>query len=135
VRTKRIAGNGKHCLKLKLGHLLTLTGFCRRGRPSFFRLGVLLLLGDYRIRKLVLYQNFLVGWLFWEVLGSLWLKASAIWWGGSLRLKTSVIGEAGRAPFELYPGICLTTEEKHGKPQSEQPSSQRTTRYAELAVF
>jgi hypothetical protein len=26
----------------------------------------------------------------------------------------------GRAmpPFQLYPGICLTTEEKHGKPQS-----------------
>jgi hypothetical protein len=27
------------------------------------------------------------------------------------------LGKAGRAPFELYPGICLTTEEKHGKPQ------------------
>jgi hypothetical protein len=26
-------------------------------------------------------------------------------------------GEAGRAPFQLYPGIHLTTEEKHGKPQ------------------
>jgi hypothetical protein len=38
--------------------------------------------------------------------------------GKSLRLKASVIGEAGRAPFELYPGICLATEEKHEKPQS-----------------
>jgi hypothetical protein len=26
-----------------------------------------------------------------------------------------VTGEAGRAPFELCPGICLTTEEKLGK--------------------
>jgi hypothetical protein len=26
--------------------------------------------------------------------------------------------EVGRAPFELYLGVCLTTEEKHGKPQS-----------------
>jgi len=25
---------------------------------------------------------------------------------------------AGRAPIHLHPGICLTTEEKHGKPQS-----------------
>jgi hypothetical protein len=24
----------------------------------------------------------------------------------------------GRAPFELYPGMCPTTEEKDGKPQS-----------------
>jgi hypothetical protein len=24
--------------------------------------------------------------------------------GGSLRLQASVIGEAGRAPFEIYPG-------------------------------
>jgi hypothetical protein len=52
--------------------------------------------------------------------GALWLKASAIGGGGgSLRLMVSVIGEAGFAPFELYPGICFTTEEKHGNPQSE----------------
>jgi hypothetical protein len=38
-------------------------------------------------------------------------------------------GEAGRAPFfSLCPGIRLTTEEKHGKPQSGQPSSHRTAR-------
>jgi hypothetical protein len=36
----------------------------------------------------------------------------------SFRLKASMIGEAVRAPFEFYPGICLTSEEKHGKPQS-----------------
>jgi hypothetical protein len=27
-------------------------------------------------------------------------------------------GEAGHAPLSIIPGICLTTEEKHGKPQS-----------------
>jgi hypothetical protein len=51
-------------------------------------------------------------------LGSLWLKASATLMGGI----TSGEGFhdwvwAGRAPFYLYSGICLTTEEKHGKPQ------------------
>jgi hypothetical protein len=59
---------------------------------------------------------------FWElnteVLESLWLKTSAIWEGESLRLKASMTGEAGCAPFELYHGICLITEEKHRKPQS-----------------
>jgi hypothetical protein len=62
-----------------------------------------------------------VEWLFWklnpEVLGSLWLKVSSTG-GVSLRLKASAFGKAGRAPFELYLGVCLTTEEKHGKPQS-----------------
>jgi hypothetical protein len=29
-----------------------------------------------------------------------------------------MVGEGGHAPFELYPGICLITEEKQGKPQS-----------------
>jgi hypothetical protein len=32
----------------------------------------------------------------------------------------------------LCPGIRLTTEEKHGKPQSEQPSSPGTARCADL---
>jgi hypothetical protein len=41
-----------------------------------------------------------------EVLRSLWLKAS-------------VIGEGDNDHFEFYPGIFLTTEEKHGKPLSE----------------
>jgi hypothetical protein len=58
----------------------------------------------------------------WEfnpaVLRSFRLKASAIWEMGSLRLKAAVIGKAGQARSELYPGIFLTTEENHGKPQS-----------------
>jgi hypothetical protein len=44
-------------------------------------------------------------------------------------------GEADRAPCRLCPGIRLTTEEKHGKPRSLQPSSHRTTSCADLAVF
>jgi hypothetical protein len=44
-------------------------------------------------------------------------------------------GEAGSAPFRLSLGIRLTTEEKHGKPQSGQPSSHRTTRCVDLVVF
>jgi hypothetical protein len=61
--------------------------------------------GDYTIRKLVLYEkNF--GWMnVWElnpeVLGSLWLMASQTWRGESLWLKASMIGKAGCAPFEL----------------------------------
>jgi hypothetical protein len=38
--------------------------------------------------------------------------------GESIWLRASVIGGAGPCPFQLYPGICFTTEEKHGKPQS-----------------
>jgi hypothetical protein len=45
-----------------------------------------------------------------------------------------MIGEGGRAPFELYPGICLTTEEKHGKPVRV-AENLVTTRCADLAVF
>jgi hypothetical protein len=44
-------------------------------------------------------------------------------------------GEAGRAPFLIMPWHSLTTEEKHGKPQSGQPSSPGTARCADLAVF
>jgi hypothetical protein len=60
---------------------------------------------------------------------------SATWvGGGSLRLKASLIG---RRPylFSIMPDIRLTTEENHGKPQSEQPSSHRTAPCADLAVF
>jgi hypothetical protein len=32
------------------------------------------------------------------------------------------VGKAGIVSFELYTGICLTTEEKDGKPLSVQPS-------------
>jgi hypothetical protein len=101
---KHIAGNGKHCLKLKLGGVLTLTGFYLGGRPSLFRLEILLLVGDDPIRKLVLYQKDF-GWMAFldldpEVLGSLWLMASATWGGGGLLwLKASMIGESRSCPF------------------------------------
>jgi hypothetical protein len=55
--------------------------------------------------------------------------------GGSLRLKATVMGWRAVPLFSLYPGIRLTTEEKHGKPQSGQPRSHRTARCADLAVF
>jgi hypothetical protein len=42
---------------------------------------------------------------------SLWLKASATW-RGSLWLKASMIGVGGPSPFEFFPDIFLTTEEK-----------------------
>jgi hypothetical protein len=43
--------------------------------------------------------------------------------GGSLWLKASIVGEGGPCSFELYPGICLKTQENHGKSHSVQPSS------------
>jgi hypothetical protein len=136
---KRIAGNGKRCLKLNLGYVLTLTGFCCGERHWLFGLRMLLLVGIAPSENLSFIKRILFGWLFWELnpvlLGSLWLKAFAIWGVESLQLKASVVGEAGRAPFESYPGIWLTTAQKHGKPQSGQPISHRTTRCADLAVF
>jgi hypothetical protein len=74
------------------------------------------------------------------------------WLDGILRFGSSTLGiawagnlcdlgrkqlwlKAGRAPFVLYPGICLTTEEKHGKPQSVYPSSHSTTSCAHLAAL
>jgi hypothetical protein len=85
--------------------------------------------GDYPIRQLVLCgKDF--GWMaFWElnpeVLGSLWLKAFATWRGHHFSWRPPWLGKAGSGPFELDTGICLTPEEKHGKPQSGQPSSWR----------
>jgi hypothetical protein len=80
-------------------------------------------MGDYPIRQLILHTRILVGWFSWElnpeVVGSFWLKASASW-VGSLRLKASVMGRRAVPLFSLCPGISLTTEEKHGKPQSGQ---------------
>jgi hypothetical protein len=101
-------------------------GLESRQKALTFRLGSLLVVGDCPIRQLILHTMILVGWFSWdlnpEVLGSLWLKAS-------------VIDEAGRAPFQLCPGIRLTTEEKHGKSQSGQPSSHRAARCAKMAVL
>jgi hypothetical protein len=76
----------------------------------------------YPIGQLVLYEEDF-GWMAFrelnpEVLGSLWLMASATWGGGGITLKAFVIGKADRASFKLYAGICLTTEEMHGKLKS-----------------
>jgi hypothetical protein len=60
---KLIAGNGKCCLKLKLGNVLSPTRFCCWERSWLFRLSILLLLRDYPIRDLVLYQKNFVEWL------------------------------------------------------------------------
>jgi hypothetical protein len=67
--------------------VLTLTGFLsRRKALTFSNKGLLLLVGDYPIRQLVLYEKDFVWMVFWElnpeVLGSLWLMASATWGGG-----------------------------------------------------
>jgi hypothetical protein len=92
-------------------------------------------MGDYPIRQLILHPRILVGWFSWElnpeVFGSSWLKASLrLGRGGGI---TSAEGlrdeEAGRAPFQLCPGIRLTTEEKHGKPQSGQVSKDSEETY------
>jgi hypothetical protein len=81
----------------------------------------------------------MVGWISWELnpegFGSSLLKASATCGGGSLQLKASVMGRRAVPLFSLCPGIRLTTEEKHGNPQSGQPSSPGTARCADLAVF
>jgi hypothetical protein len=69
-------------------------------------------------------KNF--GWMdVWELnpegLESLRLKAFGTFWGGGGGILAEGLpdcGLVGHAPFELYPGICLTTEEKHGKPPS-----------------
>jgi hypothetical protein len=63
-----------------------------------------------------------VGWMdVWEFNPEVVIalaKASASWGGIILAEGFHDWGLVGRAPFELYPGICLTTEEKHGQPQS-----------------
>jgi hypothetical protein len=56
--------------------------------------------------------------------------------GGSLRMKVSVTRDAGRAPFQLYPGICLTTDENTENLSQDSPvATGLTTRCADLAVF
>jgi hypothetical protein len=61
------------------------------------------MVGDYPIRKLVLYEKDFDWTAFWElnpeVLVSLWLMASATWGVKSLWLKASMIGEGGPCPF------------------------------------
>jgi hypothetical protein len=53
--------------------------------------------------------------------------------GGSFSIKASMIGDRS-APLQLYPGICLTTEKKHGKPQNSRLLSD-SIRCVELAEF
>jgi hypothetical protein len=81
------------------GGVLKLSGFLSwRKALTFSNNWLLLLLGDYPIRQLVLWEKDF-GWMIvWElkseVLGSLRLMASAIW-----GLKASMIGESVPCPF------------------------------------
>jgi hypothetical protein len=106
--------------------VLTRAGFCSSRKPVLLRLGKLLLVGDYPIRLLFLYPKDF-GWMVFlgaepRSVGVALAEGLCDLGGGGItsaeRLRD---GEAGRATFQLCPGICLTTEEKHGKPQSEQP--------------
>jgi hypothetical protein len=103
-----------------------------------FRLGALLLPGGCPIRQLVLYQKN-CGWM--DFLGIEHRSIGVVLAEGpcDLRLITSAEGlrdgEADSAPFELYPGICLATEEKHGRRQTVYPSSHSTARCAHLVSF
>jgi hypothetical protein len=78
--------------------------------------------GDYPIRQLVQNEKDF-GWMaFWEKIQKCWDRFG--WWplrfgggGDHFDWRPPWLGKAGSAPFELYPGICPTTEGKHGKPQ------------------
>jgi hypothetical protein len=102
--------------------VLTLTGHCRGGKPRLFRLGYCASGGLPHQTACPLSNEFWLdvfsGGLNPEVLGSFWLKASEIWGGRTTSAEGPRDGEAGHARLQLYPGICLTTEEEHGKPQS-----------------
>jgi hypothetical protein len=91
--------------------------------------------GDYPIGQLVLYPKDF-GWMVFlrveprSVDVALAEGLSVL--GGTTSVECLRDGEAGRTPFELCPDIRPTTEEKHGKPQSGQPSSHRSTRCGRL---
>jgi hypothetical protein len=87
---------------------------------SFY--GILLLVGDYPIRQHIIYEKDF-GWMaFWELdleeLRSLWLMACTARGGITLDEVLHDWGMQTMPLLELYPGICLATEENHGKPQS-----------------
>jgi hypothetical protein len=113
--------------------VLTLTEFLsRRNGLILSDQVILLLVGDCPIRQLVLCEKDFGLMALWELntelLGSLWLMASAtstLGGGDHIGWRSSWLGKEGRAPFELYPGICQRTQEEHGKPQSRWPSSWR----------
>jgi hypothetical protein len=54
---------------------------------------------------------------------SLCQKASATWGGIILAEGLHDQGMWAVPLFRVHPGICLTTKEKHGKPQSGEPAS------------
>jgi hypothetical protein len=103
LRTKRTAGTGKGALSAVKGGMLTLTSLL-----SWLR-------SDQRLMRLV---------------GTSTRQAMC-----PLRKERLLDGCLGVEPdlhdwgrravpvFQLYPGICLTTEEKHGTPQSGSPAS------------
>jgi hypothetical protein len=125
LRTKCIAGDGKRCLKLWLGCTHKLSVFCRGGRHWFVTLGSIAASGDYPIGQLVLVKSVLVGGLpgswntkCWDRFGWKRLRLSGEGGTNHFGWRPPWLGKARLAPFELYPGICHTPEEKHGKPQS-----------------
>jgi hypothetical protein len=60
-----------------------------------------------------------------------------LWGGGSLLGVEGLYdwGQVGLASFQLYSGICLTTEEKHEHPQSGLPASVDASHCVDLAAF
>jgi hypothetical protein len=69
----------------------------------FSKKGAILLVGDYPIRQLVLYEKDF-GWMVFrelnpEVLGSLWLMASATWGGGIILAES--LNDWGRRAVSL----------------------------------
>jgi hypothetical protein len=111
------------CLKTITGGVLTLTGYLSRRKAfNFSDKGLLLLVEDCPIRQCALCEKDLDWIALWglnpEVLGLLWLMASATW--GEITSAEGLHDWGRRAVplFELNPNIYLTTEEKHGKPRS-----------------
>jgi hypothetical protein len=94
-------------------------GVLSRPKALTFRSRDIAASGGYPLRQLVLCpEDF--GWMVFPDVEPLGVGVALadglcdLGGRGSLRLKASMIGETGRAPFQLCPGICLTTAEKHG---------------------
>jgi hypothetical protein len=84
----------------------------------------MLLVGGYPIRQLALVKMILVGWFSgnWTQSVPITLADGLCDMGGGgnkVSVRPTWLGNAGRAPFELYPGIYLTTQENHRKPVSD----------------
>jgi hypothetical protein len=82
------------------GNMLRQRGFVVAEGLDLSNYAILLLVGDYAIRQLVLYEKDIGSMAFWEldseVLGKFWLMASASW---ALWLKAFMIGEGGPCSF------------------------------------